>query len=48
MARMTRIKYKEAVGIQAEWGKPSIGAKPSKSKLKKLRNRHIMEFQRKF
>jgi len=33
---MTRIKYKEAVGIQAERGKLSIGAKPSKSKLKRL------------
>ena len=33
---MARIKYKEAAGIEAKRGNPSIGKKPSKSELKKL------------
>ena len=33
---MARIKYKEATGIAAKRGKPSLGKKPSKAELKKL------------
>jgi len=33
---MARIKYKEAAGIAAKRGKPSLGKKPSKAELKKL------------
>jgi DNA invertase Pin-like site-specific DNA recombinase len=33
---MARIKYKEAAGIKAKKGKPSMGKKPEKSELKKL------------
>jgi len=33
---MARIKYKEAAGIVAKKGKPSMGKKPEKTELKKL------------
>jgi len=33
---MARIKYKEAIGLKAERGKPSKGEKPSESELKRL------------
>ncbi|HUU36993.1 MAG TPA: hypothetical protein VMW46_02170 [Candidatus Desulfaltia sp.] len=33
---MARIKYKEAVGLEAKRGKPSIGEKPGKSEMKRL------------
>lgn len=33
---MTRIKYKEAVGLEAKKGKPAIGKRPVKAELKKL------------
>jgi len=33
---MARIKYKEAAGIKAKKGKPSMGKKPKKVELKKL------------
>jgi len=33
---MSRIKYKEAVGIEAKKGKPAMGNKPEKTELKKL------------
>ncbi len=33
---MPRMKYKEAVGLEAKRGKPAIGNMPEKTKLKKL------------
>ena len=33
---MPRIKYKEAIGLEAKRGKPAIGKRPEKAKLKKL------------
>ncbi len=33
---MPRIKYKEAVGLEAKKGKPAIGKRPEKAELKKL------------
>jgi len=33
---MARIKYKEAAGIEAKKGQPSMGKKPEKTELKKL------------
>ena len=33
---MPRIKYKEAVGLEAKKGKPEIGKRPEKAELKKL------------
>lgn len=33
---MARIKYKEAVGLEAKKGKPAIGKRPEKAELKKL------------
>lgn len=37
---MSRIKYKEAAGLEVKKGKSSIGEKPTKKELKKL---YIME-----
>ena len=33
---MTRLKYKEAIGLEVKRGKPAKGKKPSKSDLQKL------------
>ncbi len=33
---MPRIKYKEAVGLETNKGKPTIGKRPEKAELKKL------------
>jgi DNA invertase Pin-like site-specific DNA recombinase len=33
---MASIKYKEAAGIEAKRGKPSLGKKPSKAELRRL------------
>jgi DNA invertase Pin-like site-specific DNA recombinase len=33
---MARIKYKEAAGLEAKRGKPSLGKKPEKKELRKL------------
>ena len=33
---MTRIKYKEALGLEIKRGKPSLGKKPAKKELQRL------------
>lgn len=33
---MVRIRYKEAAGLEAKKGKPSVGKKPERSELRKL------------
>ena len=33
---MARIKYKEAIGIKVGRGRPSVGKRPDKKKLKRL------------
>ena len=33
---MPRLKYKEAIGLEAKKGKPAIGKRPEKAELKKL------------
>jgi hypothetical protein len=33
---MVRIKYKEAIGMKVEKGRPPIGKKPDKKELKRL------------